>query len=340
MRTCVVGVGRVGRQHARILSELPDAELVGVHDPDVERGGRVARACGTRHFTDLESLLGRVDAAVVSVPSHAHHRVGRAALQAGCHVLIEKPLAPTLDEADDLIGLAEERNLMLGVGHVERFNAAVRSCEPFLEQPRFVESLRLAPFQPRGTDVTVILDLMIHDIDLVLDLVPGKVVALSAVGVPVLSSSVDIANARLTFDTGAVANITASRVSTQRKRELRLFQSNGYLSLDLASGRGEFLRRREGARMKPAGMGADAGGPPALHAPSLALEDIVERVGLEGDGTEPLRLELESYVRAVRGERSSVVPAVEARAALEVALRITREVEEFAHVVAQDSRRA
>ncbi len=326
LRTCVLGVGRLGSEHARILSCLPESELVGIHDTDADRGEAMAGRLGVRHFAELAPLLETAEAAVVAVPTAVHAPVAESALRHGCHVLVEKPLAPTLEEADALIELAEADDRVLGVGHVERFNPAVRTCEPYLRSPRFVESLRLAPFQPRGTDVTVILDLMIHDIDLVLSLVEGRVAAMNAVGVAVISGSVDIANARLVFDTGAVADITASRVSMERKRELRLFQPTGYLSLDLAAGTGEFLRRRDGSRPSRATDQALPG----------RLADVVERIPLRGDGEEPLALELRAFLRAARGQESRMVPARQARAALEVALDITRQIEEFADVAVQD----
>ncbi len=325
LRTGVLGVGRLGAEHARILRALPDSELVGVHDLDGARGEAVARRLEVRHFAEADGLLEAAEAVVVAVPTADHAPVARAALRAGCHVLVEKPLAPTLEEADALIVLAGERGRALGVGHIERFNGAVRRSEPYLDAPRFVESLRLAPFQPRGTDVTVILDLMIHDIDLVLSLVQGTVAGIHAVGVPVLSGSVDIANARLLFDSGAVANITASRVSAERKRRLRLFQRTGYLSLDLAEGQGEFLRRR-----------SEGDGRTPETAPR-SLGELVERIPLVGDDREPLELELEAFLQAARGHPSDLVPASQARTALEVALDITRQIEEFADVVVQDS---
>jgi predicted dehydrogenase len=316
----VIGVGRLGAEHARILQELPDSELVGVHDTDPDRVRSVADRIGSRCFEDPTPLLQQAEAAVIAVPTGAHPAVARRALEAGCHALVEKPLAPTLEEADRLIELAEERGVVLGVGHVERFNGVVLRCAQYVDRPRFIESLRLAPFQPRGTDVTVILDLMIHDIDLVLGLVSSRIVHMNAVGVPVISSSVDIANARLVFEDGTVANSTASRVSARPLRQLRLFQSSGYLSLDLGAGRGEFLRRR-----------GDLAGVPG------GLNDLVERVELRGGDDEPLRLELEAFLGAIRGEDSRMVTGVQGREALAVALGITREIEEFAHVVAQDS---
>ena len=319
----VVGVGHLGREHARILAGLPDARLVGVHDLDRRVGERVARERNTRHFEDPAELYGAADAVVVAVPTADHHGVAREALESGCHVLVEKPFTATLEEAEDLIRRAEARDLELRVGHVERFNDAVRAAARHLERPRFIESLRLAPFQPRGTDVTVVLDLMIHDIDLVLGLVESPLATLHAVGTPVLTDSVDIANARLVFEDGTVAEITASRVSEEKTRTLRIFQASGYLRLDLAGGRGEFLRRRDGG-------GGDAGRSDGAPA---GLEDVIERVPLRGDGREPLKLELEAFLDAVRGEASRVVSAREGRAALEIAHRIGREIEQFADSV-------
>lgn len=341
--TCVVGVGRVGSEHARLLAELPDSELVGVCDADPARGEAVAARLGVRHLPDAEELLARSEAAVVAVPTADHYPVTRAALEAGCHVLVEKPVAATLEQADGLIELAETRDLFLGVGHVERFNGVLRNCEPLLQCPRFIESLRLSPFQSRGTDVTVVLDLMIHDIDLVLGLVGGRVASLNAVGVPVVSGSVDIANARLVFENGAVADITASRVSAERKRRLRIFQPTGYISLDLVAGRGEFLRRRAGV---PGAAPEGSAGPAEVEPEPVArgteggvprgLGGLLERIPLSADGDEPLKLELGAFLRAARGEASHLVSAREGRAALEVALEITRQIEEFAHVVDQD----
>ncbi|MGH7541456.1 MAG: Gfo/Idh/MocA family protein, partial [Gemmatimonadota bacterium] len=209
LRTCVVGVGRLGAEHARLLDDLPGGLLVGVHDRDADRAAAVAARLGVRRFDDLDRLLAASDAAVVAVPTTQHYDVARRALEAGCHVLVEKPIARTIDEADALVALAEARGRVLAVGHVERFNSVLLRCAPLVDRPRFIESLRLAPFQPRGTEVTVILDLMIHDIDLVLGLADSALREVSAVGVPVMTRSVDIANARLVFESGMVASITA-----------------------------------------------------------------------------------------------------------------------------------
>jgi predicted dehydrogenase len=305
-----------------------------VYDIDADRAGRVAEGVGTCFEADIDALLDVADAVVVAVPTAEHHAVARRALEAGCHVLVEKPLARTLEEADDLVAIAEAQGRTLAVGHIERFNPALRACIPYLEAPRFIESLRLARFQPRGTDVTVILDLMIHDIDLVLGLVGGGVRELSAVGVPVLSGSVDIANARLGFDTGAVANVTASRVSVQPKRELRIFQPSGYMSLDLARGTGVFLKRKQETGL----VATSENGPEdGAEAEMPSLTDIVERIPLQADDAEPLELELAAFLDAARGDETAIVSGREARLALDMALRITREIEEFADVVAQDS---
>jgi predicted dehydrogenase len=291
---------------------------VGVYDASPERVAHVASELGVRGFTSLDEMLGSVQAAVVAVPTTVHAEVALEAIGRGVHLLIEKPIASTLEEADRIVAAAEREGVVVATGHVERFNGALRACEQYLDEPRFVESHRLAPFNPRGTDVAVVLDLMIHDIDLVLGLVGRGVETLDAVGVPVLTPSVDIANARIVFETGAVANITASRVSFERMRKVRFFQRSGYISLDLAKGTGEFLRLKRGATL------------PEGDVSLLSIANIVERVELAGDGVEPLRAELEAFVAAVRGERPVVVSGADGRDALAVALRIMRSIESHA----------
>ncbi|MGD2155058.1 MAG: Gfo/Idh/MocA family oxidoreductase, partial [Gemmatimonadales bacterium] len=203
VRVGVVGVGSLGFHHARILRQLRETRLVGICDLDAQRAAEVASQLDTRSFDDLSELLDQVDAVTIVVPTSSHFEVGMLALDHGCDLLIEKPITPTTAEADELIRRAAQRDRIIQVGHIERFNSAVRACEPYLESPLFVESHRLAPFVRRGTDVPVVLDLMIHDIDLILSLVSGAVADVRAVGIPVLSGSVDIANARLQFDCGA-----------------------------------------------------------------------------------------------------------------------------------------
>ncbi len=309
----VLGVGSLGFHHARIMQQLPEAELVGIYDVDAKRAAEVASELETHAFDNVVQLLDRVEAVTIVVPTSSHFEVGKLALEHGCDLLIEKPITPTTDEADRLIRLAAERDRIIQVGHIERFNGAVRACEPYLENPLFVESHRLAPFVRRGTDVPVVLDLMIHDIDLILSLVRGSVTDVRAVGVSVLSGSVDIANARLEFDGGAVANITASRVSIQRQRKIRFFQPSGYVSLDLGSSSGEFYRRK--------------GDSISRVDEATALTDLVEHIPLRGDGEEPLKLELQKFTRAVRREEPVAVSAQDGRTALAVALDIVEHIE-------------
>ncbi|HET7462916.1 MAG TPA: Gfo/Idh/MocA family oxidoreductase, partial [Longimicrobium sp.] len=258
----------------------------------------------------------------IAVPTTAHAEVALTALDAGVHLLIEKPIAASVEEADAIVAKAEANGLTVATGHVERFNGALRACEQYLEDPRFAESHRLAPFGPRGTDVAVVLDLMIHDIDLLLGLVRRPVESVDAVGVGVLTGNVDIANARLVFEGGAVANITASRVSMERMRKIRFFQRSGYISLDLAKGTGEFLRLKKGAVM------------PEGDVSLLSLMSIVERIELKGDGTDALTSELQAWVAAVRGEAPLVVSGRDGRDALAVALRIMEKIEDHAVAVA------
>jgi predicted dehydrogenase len=308
----VIGVGALGRHHARHLAALPEAELVGIFDVDRPRARAIAAEHGTRAFDDLDELLGRVEAVSIAVPTLHHAEVGLHVLRRGIPVLMEKPLAGTLDEADALIALAEAQGVQLQVGHIERFNPAIRAAAPYLGVPRYVESQRLAPYQPRGTDVAVVLDLMIHDLDLILHLTGGaEPTDVRANGIAVLSPNLDIANARVEFAGGAVANVTASRVARERIRKLRLFQHDGYLSLDLAAGTGTFLRVKAG--WQP-GTGGE-------------LLDAVEMVPLAAPAADALGLELQSFVHAVHGDRDAVVTGREGRAALALALRVTAAVE-------------
>ncbi|MEP7174954.1 MAG: Gfo/Idh/MocA family oxidoreductase [Gemmatimonadales bacterium] len=304
----VVGVGALGRHHVRHLAQLEEAQLVGVFDLDSARARAMADEFGTTAFADLDALLQRVKAVTVAVPTPAHAAVGLRALDRGVPVLMEKPLAASVEEADALVAAAARGGVQLQVGHIERYNRVLRAAEPYLNGPRYIESLRLAPFQPRGTDVAVVLDLMIHDLDLVLHLTGGaEAVEVRASGLSLLSSHLDLANARVEFANGAVALATASRVSRERVRRLRLFQPNGYLSLDLASGNGEFMRVR--GDWQP-GTGQ-------------ALSDVVERIELAAPEADALQLELRSFVHAVRGQRQVVVSGEEGRAALVLALRVT-----------------
>jgi predicted dehydrogenase len=318
IRIGVVGVGALGFHHARQLRTIESASLIGFHESNPARATQVATELGLRSFDSLDRLLDAVDAISVVVPTPAHHAVASKALSLGKHVLVEKPIAATLEEADDLLAIAKRTGALIQTGHVERFNRAIRGALQFVDHPRFIESDRLAPFNPRGSDVAVVLDLMIHDIDLVHTLVGGPVSDLSAVGVPVLTPFVDIANARLMFASGAVANITASRVSRERMRKLRVFQPSGYLSLDLGSGTGEFYRLKRNLDL--AAFVRDAQG-------AQAVEQFVERVPVEAPDGDALRLELESFVAAIQGDAPIPVTGVAGREALAVALKIVQEIE-------------
>ncbi len=314
----MVGVGSLGFHHARIARELPASRLVGVHDASPERLRHVAQELSVSAFSELGELLDAVDACIIAVTTSAHEAVALQALRRGVHVLIEKPIAPSIDAADRILAMAEQSGATVQIGHVERFNSALRACEPYLDEPMFVESHRLAPFGVRGTDVAVVLDLMIHDLDLVLSLMKRAVTSVGAVGVPVLTNHPDIANARLEFEGGGVANLTASRVSLERMRKIRFFQKSGYISLDLAAGTGSFLRVKRGLQWEP-----------GTPFPADKLEQIIERIHLQGDEREPLRAELESFVAALRGQAEVAVTGREGRDALAVALEIIQRIETY-----------
>ena len=307
----VVGVGALGRHHARHFALQHGAELVGVYDADPVRAATVAAEVGCRSFPALSELLGAVRAVVVAVPTTAHHAVGLECLGRGVSVLMEKPLTTTLAEADELLAEAARHQVVFAVGHIERFNRAVRAATPYLDQPLFLEGIRLSPFQPRGTDVEVVLDLMIHDLDLANHLIGGAAATdVRGSGVSVLSPHLDMVNARVEFDGGAVASVTASRVARERVRKLRVFQPSGYFSLDLAAGTGAFMRLREGWRP---GNGT-------------SIEEIVETVRLQAPEADQLGLELAAFVAAVRGEPAAIVTAQEGRTALALALDVSAAV--------------
>lgn len=318
LRFGVVGTGSLGFHHARILRDVDGVEMVGFHDARPERRAEVASELEITPHDTLESLLDAADALVVAVPTTAHEEVALAALERGIHLLIEKPMAPSVEAADRILEAARTANATIQIGHVERFNQSIRAAESYLDRPLFIESHRMAPFTPRGTDVAVVLDLMIHDVDLVQGLVGAPIADIAASGLPVLTPNIDIANARVDFANGAVANLTASRVSLERMRKLRIFQPSGYLSLDLAAGTGEFLRLK---RELPAlSAEVESGGMPEL--PEGGLEGLLERIPLQGDGAEPLRKELESFRDAVLGLHPPVVSGEQGRAALAVTVTI------------------
>jgi len=317
----VVGVGAFGRNHARIYHQLAQqgeaVRLVGVVDPDVARADAVAAEFGCRGFGSIEQLVtthSEVQAASVAVPTVLHLETARALMQVGVDVLVEKPLAPSLAEADELVGLAQRSNRVGQVGHLERFNPAVRATAPLITQPMFFEVHRLSVFTPRSLDVDVILDLMIHDLDVVLGLVKSPVREIRAVGLPILSGKADIANVRLEFESGCVANFTASRVSTERVRKLRFFQPRQYVSLDYS--RQEVL---------VFSVGESAGTPSVNPQIKVAKPPIVAE--------EPLQAELRSFLGAVRTRSKPLVSFEDGRRALAVALDIVAAIGEHSQKV-------
>lgn len=305
IRVAVVGAGEFGRHHARVYRELENAELAGIYDQNRQRASAVAAEFQATVLHGLEELQGRADAVSVAVPTVAHAEVGCRLLNMGLDVLIEKPMAVDLEEADTLLDAARKNRRILQVGHVERFNPAVRAVEPILNRPLFFEVHRLGVFTPRSLDVDVIYDLMIHDLDILLALVNEPVTEVKAVGIPVLTDKVDIAHARLEFAGGAVANVTASRVSTERVRKMRFFQKHEYISLDYA--------RRDALR-----IGVKKPGP----QPEFGFEK------LNAPAVEPLRAELETFVDCVRTRREPPTNGAAGRAALALAGRVMASIQE------------
>jgi predicted dehydrogenase len=301
LRVAVIGVGHLGRHHARILSGLPGASLVGVVDAKPDRAAEIAAACGSRAFTDCRDLIGQVDAVSIAVPTEAHLDTALAFLERGIPVLVEKPIARSVEEADRLIAAADARDTVLAVGHTERFNPAVAAASPHLHDPRFIEVHRLGTFPERSLDIDVVFDLMIHDLDIVLSLVGADVASIEAVGVPVLTGRVDIANARLRFENGCIANITASRISRERVRKIRFFQPDAYVSIDYAAQEVEMYRLVRGAGVRP---GIEGG----------KLDVLRE---------EPLARELSDFLGAVREHRQPLVTGRDGRRALALAARVT-----------------
>ncbi len=302
LRAAVIGVGALGRFHAQKYVEAEGVELYGVADLDAQRAQRAAQDYGCRAVRDFQALLAHVDLVSVVVPTAAHFTVAAACLEAGVHALVEKPITRTLEEADALIALAARRGLTLGVGHLERFNPAFIDLSGMLARPFFVEAERLGEFKARGTDVDVVLDLMIHDIDLMLAMMPAKVVSVSACGFQVLTDLVDIANARFEFADGAVADLSASRVSRTPVRKLRVFGTNFYASADL-----QIPELRVERRPQPGGAGGAARGYGAADA---------------------LRTEIEAFIAAVKGGRTRLVSGAEGRNALALALEVNKGIHE------------
>jgi predicted dehydrogenase len=306
IRAAVVGAGYLGRFHAQKYAQAGDCELVAVVDPEPAARERLTAELGVRALETHVSLLGEVDAVSVATPTPVHFEVARDFLQAGTHVLVEKPITETPAQARELIALAARTGRILQVGHLERFNAAILAAEPYLKSPRFVECHRLAPYRERGTDVNVVLDLMIHDIDLAQTMVGAPIVSIDAIGTPVFSEEIDIANARIRFANGCVVNATASRVSLKTERKLRIFEDDAYLSLDLQQKIMTLIRKR------------------APTEPPGPLPVTIEEQSLEpGDA---LKAEIEAFLGCIRNGTAPVVPGEAGLIALETAMLITEQV--------------
>ncbi len=320
VRIGVVGVGHLGALHAKMVSDIPGAQFVGVFDTDAGKSQAVASAYGVTSFSELGALLERVDAITVATTTSTHFAVAQEALRRRIHVFLEKPITETIAEAEQLCALAREHATTVQVGHIERFNPAILALDGFPLHPLFVESHRLAQFKPRGTDVAVVLDLMIHDIDLILTFVKSPVSRIDASGVAVVSDTIDIANARLQFENGCVANVTASRISQRSMRKMRMFQHNAYISLDFSEGMAEVFR------LVPEGS-PDVRGAMVLGEMGIGKN----RKKIMYEQPEPrevnaLRYELQLFIDAVRQGTAPVVTAEDATRALVVAMDIMQKI--------------
>jgi predicted dehydrogenase len=305
----VVGVGYLGQFHAEKYAKMEGVDLVGVVDIDASRAKAVAKRCRTQPFSRHTELLHRVQAVSIAVPTPLHHAIAKDFLLQGIDVLLEKPISKTLEEADELINLAESKSLILQIGHLERFSGPLLALEGVVQNPMFIESNRLGPFLMRGTDVDVVLDLMIHDIDIILSWIPSKVKWFHAVGIPVLTSHIDIANVRVEFENGCTANLTASRVSREKMRKIRLFQPTGYLSIDFLSQKAIMAgKKNEGGKR----------GLPGIFVKKFPVKKV-----------DPLKMEIESFVQCVQTRATPRVTGRDGRRALELALQIVQMIQDL-----------
>ena len=304
LRAGVIGVGYLGQFHAEKYASLPQVELAGVVDADPARAAQIAQKLNTRSFSDPADLLGNVDVVSIVVPTILHHRVAKQFLAQGVHVLLEKPITVTLEQADELIRLAKEKSCVLQIGHIERFSPAMTVIKPLLQAPRYITAERAAPFTPRCTDVNVVLDLMIHDLDLVTDLANAEVREVSAAGASVITKELDIASARILFANGCVADVVASRVSGEKKRLLRVFDNNSIYTADFQTQKAQRSFRKDGAALE------------------LATEDI----SLERRDT--LLEEIRDFITCVEQNRRPLVSGFEGKRALALAQIITRTIEQ------------
>jgi len=297
--TAVIGVGHLGSRHAKVYSEIHNAVLAGVCDTDEEKGKKTAKKYHTQYYADYHQLLDKVQAVSIAVPTFLHHKIAKNCLNRGVHVLIEKPITKTIEEADELLKIAKNKNLIIQVGHIERFNSAIRAIEPYINEPRFIECNRLGPFVERASDIGVVLDLMIHDIDIILGLIRSPVQQIEAVGVSSVSDHEDTANVRLTFENNTICDLTASRVTKKAQRTIRISQEDSHINLNYLN-QSAVLYKRKNRFLK-----------------KKKIKIIKE---------EPLKKELESFVNCVLENKRPVVSGEEARKALGVAIDITKQI--------------
>lgn len=304
----VIGVGYLGRFHAQKYAAMDGVELIGVADTDPDQAARVAEECGCKAYTDYKQLLPEISAASIVVPTTYHHRVALDCIEHGVDMLLEKPMTVTTDEADELIQKAEEKKLVLQIGHLERFNPAVQAMEPFLNTPIFIESNRITKFRGRGADVDVVLDLMIHDIDIILNIVKSPLIHLHTVGAPVVTNTTDIANARLMFENGATANVTVSRISLTNVRKMKVFQPGSYIDVDFQNRKVVSIQLTD--EMQDSGM-------PKQNIVSKSFESA-----------DALKSEAEHFIDNVRKRTRPIVSGHEGRQALDVALQVIEQIKE------------
>lgn len=316
----VIGVGHLGQSHARLLRQIQSADLVGVYDIDEKKSKTIANELNVRAFESLDQMIGDVDAASVVTPTSFHQEIARKLMDAGRHCFIEKPIASTVEEAAAICRLSKEKNVKVQIGHIERFNPAVLALSKVKLEPMFVESHRLAQFKPRALDVAVVLDLMVHDIDLILNFVKSPVINIDASGVGVISDTVDIANARLRFENGAVANLTSSRISQRQMRKMRLFQRDAYISLDFAEGIAEVYRATSPGGNMPTGMNLGIIGV-GESARAITYEQP------EAPQVNSLKMELELFMKSIIDDQPTAVTAEEGMEVLKVADSIVRQIE-------------
>lgn len=308
-RLGVVGVGHLGQHHARILNEIETCDIVGIFDTDSKAAQKIGKKNKIPVFDSMEELAEKCDALTIAAPTVYHYETAKTCIELGKHVLVEKPITPTLKEAEGLLNLAADKNVLLQVGHVERFNGAILAIRDLVNEPRFIEVHRLSPFPDRSTDIGVILDVMIHDIDILLSLVRSKVTSIDSIGTAVVTNREDIANVRIKFESGCVANVTASRISYQTLRKIRIFSADRYISVDY---------HKQAAVMYKKKAGIETVG---------SVSDI-ERISPKITKTEPLRAELEAFVQAVAGGTGRAATGEEGKNALQVALEIGQQINE------------